>query len=165
MLRFLSRVLWPFGKKRKGKKGSKASRRPNSDGMSMPEDTQSPNGPVDGDDGLEDFESLADLEDMVVTSQASKEKAELAAAPEPRPSLPEPDVQREVQGTPERRDLIRKALAVQRKAQQDVFRELRPEEREKLHVMAMKTLVDRDYGEAKPKTGQRRKQDQGTKNR
>lgn len=110
--------------------------------------------------------SLEELEDMVIaapplpaaartaTASAQPPKpapspaaAKPAAPPTPRmPAAAPPPVTRAAAPSPERQALIRDALAIQR-AKAEVFSELSDEAREKLYVMAMKTMVDKDFGE------------------
>lgn len=110
----------------------------------------------------EDDLSLEDLEGMVVKTPQPKVAKPVSApapapAPPPAPSAPplaRPAIARTAPGTvveegtlsPERQALLRDALAIQR-AKKDVFDDLDDEAREKLYVMAMKALVDKDFGE------------------
>ena len=59
----------------------------------------------------------------------------------PTPSLPPED--KPGQATPERRELIRQALET-RRSKAHVFDDLSREEREKLYVLALKTLTPDD---------------------
>lgn len=74
----------------------------------------------------------------------SKPKAPPTPTP-PAPATPTAPTARAT-NSPERDALIKNALKIQR-SKQEVFAELSEEEREKLYVMAMKTLVDKNFGE------------------
>lgn len=104
--------------------------------------------------------SLEELEDMVIAAPTPAPPAATAtssppppvsAAPSSRTSkraapAPAPIAARTAAPSPEREALIRDALAIQR-AKAEVFNELSDEAREKLYVMAMKAMVDKDFGE------------------
>ena len=120
--------------------------------------------------------SLEELEGMVIAAPtpnpAAKSKADADAdnrpatdetpkppatepAPPTEPSVARPAIARTPPGakeistngvSPERAALLRDAMATHR-SKSDVFDDLSEEAREKLYVMAMKTLVDKDFGE------------------
>ena len=77
-------------------------------------------------------------------------KAAQAQAPASKPApLPAPQATPKAarrENSPERDQLIRDALNIQR-SKQEVLAQLSVEEREKLYVMAMRTLVDKNFGD------------------
>lgn len=120
--------------------------------------------PAKEEEREDDFVSLADLEDAVISSKgADADKGAADDGPiDQRPKQKVPALERPAAGrpsmgsrtaNPERQELLRQALRVQR-AKQEVFRDLSQEERERLYVVAMKTLVDKDFGE---KAGKKKK--------
>lgn len=148
MLKLVSRA---FSKRKKpAKKAAKAHAKAAPRPSFVQPSTASANPPAQEPD--DDDLSLEDLEDMVIEapnppSPPASEPAPPAppSATEPTPSAsppkpPAPNI------SPEREALIRNAIAIQR-SKTDVFDELDEAAREKLYVMAMKTMVDKDFGE------------------
>ena len=105
----------------------------------------------------DEFVSLADLEDAVIESKGTNGKGntdkievreEIEETPEPAPRQGQPQARRAPKMGPDREALLRQALQVQRH-KQEIFEDLDEEHREKLYLMAMKTLVDPNFGEKK----------------
>lgn len=157
MLGFVKKVLGKDAKPKKGKGKRRRKIEP-----SDPGERKTSNGQPEDPEYL----SLSELEDLMVEARAEAEDVPLAPPPQKSPKKPRKAKSKKSgsktkapavkpaqaparrPSTPEREALIQQALSVQRK-QQKVFANLSREEREKLYVMAMKTLVDKDFGEPK----------------
>lgn len=160
MMKLVARA---FGKRKKAAaKGGTAARPSTAEPDAMtPADAVPPKPPAHAPDDL----SLEELEDMVIAAPmpaASVPTSAPLSPPTARPASAAPKAMpaagsatkkqaprapaNRTAPSPEREALIRDALAIQR-AKADVFADLSEEAREKLYVMAMKTMVDKDFGE------------------
>ena len=132
MVRFLSKALSALTLRKRGAKTLK-HRRP-----AKPKNAQPPTDTVPATDKPDEvIETIESLEEELVESPLSalKEPAE----PVPTPvKAPEPVGARPM--TPDRRALIREAMAVQR-TKSKLLDELNPEQRRKLRVLAGKMLL------------------------